>query len=453
MKISRSLPLAAITFSLSLSGSASAGDWPYFAGPDRLATSSETGLALKWGDDADAAPPVVWSLDLNEGFGGAAIVGDEAFFLDRILGETDQLRCVSLKDGSDLWKFEFTHAGRLSHPGSRGVPTVEGDAVYFTSGMSHVHRINRKTHEADWTVNISEKYNSESPKWGWAQSPLVIGDILIAAAMGPEVGLVGLDKKTGEEVWTSEQIGHSHSSPTILTLDGIEQVLFVSRSFEGADGSVISVDPQTGATLWKTDAYYNSIPIPFATKIDEQRVYMTGGYGCGSCMLKVARGGEGDGWQVSKLWESEIGTQMQAPFLIDDHLYFLKNENANHKGEARKTGGLACMDLDGNIVWNTGDDPFMGRGGSLLADGKLIVQDGETGYLRVFEVSPDAKGPKQMAFADVFDKKAEVDAQIAKQEGKKTIKLPDFRFWSPLALSEGRLIMRGQTMMRCLDLR
>ena len=443
MKISRLLSLVTVTVSFSISATVVAGDWPHFAGPYRLATSSETGLNLEWGDDAGAAPAVQWSLDLNEGFGGAAIVGDEVFFLDRILGETDQLRCVSLKDGSDLWKFEFTHEGRLSHPGSRGVPTVEEDAVYFTSGMSHVHRINRKTHEADWTVNISEKYNADSPKWGWAQSPLVIGDIVIAAAMGPEVGLVGLDKKTGAEVWTTEQIGHSHSSPTILTLGGVEQVLFVSRSFEGNDGSVISVDPRSGETLWHTDAYYNSIPIPFATRIDEQRVYMTGGYGCGSCMLKVTR--DGDKWSVTKLWEIEQGTQMQAPFLIDDHLYFLMNENANHKGEARKTGGLACMDLEGNIVWQTGDDPFMGRGGSLLVDGKLLVQDGETGYLRVFEVSP--KGPRQVGFADVFDKKAEVDEQIAKQEGRKTIKLPDFRFWSPLALSEGRLIMRGQTMM------
>lgn len=440
-----------LLLSFSNPGAAEADDWPYFAGPERLATSSETGLNLDWGDDANDAPKVLWSLELNEGFGGAAIVGDEVFFLDRILGETDQLRCVSLKDGSDLWKFEFTSAGRLPHPGSRGVPTVEDDAVYFTSGLSHVHRINRKTHQPDWTVNISEKYNAESPKWGWAQSPLVIGDILIAAAMGPEVGLVGLDKKTGEQIWTTEQIGHSHSSPTVLTLDGVEQVLFISRSFEGNDGTVISVDPKTGKKLWKTDAYFNSIPIPFATKVDEQRVYMTGGYDCGSCMLQVKH--EGDDWTVSKLWDIEQGTQMQAPFLIDDHLYFLMNENANHKGAARKTGGLACMDLDGNVVWNTGDDPFMGRGASLKVDGKILVQDGETGYLRVFEVSSDAKGPKQIAFADVFDKKAEVDAQIAKQEGKENIKLPDFRFWSPMALSDGHLIMRGQTTMKCLDLR
>lgn len=444
MKFHSILAAAAVTC-LPIPGAFSA-DWPYFSGPDRLATSSETGLKLSFGNKA---PPVLWSLDLNEGFGGAAIVGDEVFFLDRILGETDQLRAVSLKDGSNLWKFEFTSAGRLPHPGSRGVPTVEDDAVYFTSGLSHVHRVNRKTHKADWTVNISEKYNAESPKWGWAQSPLVIGDILIAAAMGPEVGLVGLNKKTGEEIWTSEQIGHSHSSPTILTLDGVEQVLFVSRSFDEDAGTVISVDPKTGKTLWKTDQYFNKIPIPFATKIDDGRVYMTGGYDCGSCMLKISHN-KGE-WKVDKLWEIIEGTQMHPPFLIGEHLYFLMNENSNHKGEARKKGGLACMDLDGKVVWHTGADPFMGRGGSMLVDGKILVQDGETGYLRIFEVNP--KGPKEVAFADVFEKKAEVDEQIAKQEGKKTIKLPDFKFWSPMALSEGRLIMRGQTKMKCLDLR
>ena len=109
------------------------------------------------------------------------------------------------------------------------------------------------------------------------------------------------------------------------------------------------------------------------------------------------------------------------------------------------------MNLDGKILWNSGDDPFMGRGASLLADGKILVQDGETGYLRVIE--PATGGYKQVAEADIFGKREEVEERIAAQEGKKTIKLPDYRLWSPMALSNGRLIMRGQNQMKCLDLR
>jgi hypothetical protein len=68
-------------------------------------------------------------------------------------------------------------------------------------------------------------------------------------------------------------------------------------------------------------------------------------------------------------------------------------------------------------------------------------------------VKPSPEGYNEVALYDSFGKKAEVDAQIAKQEGRKTIKVPDFKFWSPMALSNGRLIVRGQDRMICLDLR
>jgi hypothetical protein len=31
--------------------------------------------------------------------------------------------------------------------------------------------------------------------------------------------------------------------------------------------------------------------------------------------------------------------------------------------------------------------------------------------------------------------------------------MPDFKYWSPMALSDGRLVMRGQDVLKCLDLR
>ncbi|MDC0252513.1 PQQ-like beta-propeller repeat protein [bacterium] len=178
-----------------LSFSASADDWPNFQGPDRLGISSETGLNLKWGDNQ---PPVLWEKELNEGFGGAAIVGDEVFLVDRDIGETDKLLSLSLKDGSENWSFSFDFPGKLSFHGSRGVPLVEDDAVYFISGFGQVFRINRETHKQDWMVPFREKYGVEegTPKWGWAQSPVVVGDILIVPAHGEKVGLVGLHKKT-----------------------------------------------------------------------------------------------------------------------------------------------------------------------------------------------------------------------------------------------------------------
>ena len=137
--------------------------------------------------------------------------------------------------------------------------------------------------------------------------------------------------------------------------------------------------------------------------------------------------------------------------MIGEHLYLLTNENDNHNGAARKTGGLMCLDLAGKTIWQTGAEPYMGRGNMIFVDGHLLIQDGEVGYLRSVKPSPD--GYKEVAITDVFGKKTEVDEQIAKQAGKEVIKMPDFKYWSPMALADGRLMMRGQDKLKCLDLR
>ena len=427
-----------------------AGDWANFQGPHRIGISDETELNL---DGWEKNPPkLLWEKELNEGFGGAAIVGDEVFLVDRDFEERDKLLCLSLKDGAEKWSFSFDFPGKLSFHGSRGVPLIEEDAVYFISGFGQVFRINRETHEADWMVPMREKYEVEvgTPKWGWAQSPVVVGDILIVPAMSETVGLVGFDKKTGKVLWETSPFGDSHSTPVVMNLQGVEQCVFIAtkRDGDGGVGTTISVDPQSGDVLWSTDLYFNKIPIPFPTKVTEELVFLTGGYGNGSCMVRVEK--DGSAWGVEKVFDMEQGTQVHPPFVIDEHIYFLANENANHKGEARKTGGLMCMDFDGTIKWHTGDQPFMGRGNMILVDGHLLIQDGEVGYLRVVKPSPE--GYQEVGFFDAFGKKPEVDEQIAKQEGRDVIKMPDFKFWSPMALSRGHLIVRGQDTLKCLDL-
>lgn len=428
-----------------------AADWPNFQGPGRDGRSVETGLKLSgWKVDA---PPVVWEKSLNEGFGGAAIVGGEVFLLDRRDDTSDVLLCLSLEDGKEKWSYSYEFPGKLPYPGSRGVPLVEDDAVYFIGGFGQVFRVNRSSHQADWVVSLQEQYQAAPPKWGWAQSVVKSGNVLVIPAMAPEVGLVGLDAKTGKELWRTGGFGDSHSTPTILRLHGVEQAVFVATKRDGGNnlGTTISVAPATGKVLWKTDAYFNKIPIPFPTKVTEDLVFLTGGYGDGSCMVRVTKGG--DDWKVEKVFALKQGTQIHPPFVIGEHLYLLANENDNHNGVARKTGGLMCLDFDGRTIWQTGDSPFMGRGNMILVDGHLLIQDGEVGYLRA--VKPSPKGYEEVAITDVFGKKAEVDADVAKQvaAGRETLKMPDFKYWSPMALSDGRLVMRGQDALKCLDLR
>jgi outer membrane protein assembly factor BamB len=422
----RTLLLLSLTTALS-----AADDWPRFLGGSRNATSTETGLLKSF---PKTGPKVLWTADLEGGFGGAAVSGDEVFLGDRVEQEKDMLLCLDFKTGKEKWRYESPSEGEPSYPGSRSVPTVEADAVYFLGSFGEVFRINRKTGKADWKIKLSERYpDAHTPKWGYAQCTFIVDDVLIVMPFGEKTGMAGWDKKTGKELWRTSAIGDTHSSPMIANFGGVPQVILLTAK---ETGGLHSFDPKTGKKLWFSDLYQNRIPITVPVQIDDKRLFASGGYDGGSKMLSLTRVGEK--FEVKELWSTQKGTQVHPPIVIDNHLYFLANENSNHKSRIRRAkGGLVCFTLDGKELWSTGNDPFMGRGASLYADGKLIIQDGENGILRLVDPSPE--GFKLLAEANVF----KTDPESRK----------DLRYWSPLALANGRLLMRGQSKLLCLDLR
>lgn len=413
-----------------LTGTMSANDWPQFLGPSRNATSTETGLVRTF---PKGGPKVLWSAELEGGFGGAAVSGDEVFLGDRVEQEKDMLLCLDFNTGKEKWRYQSASEGEPSYPGSRSVPTVEKDAVFFLGSFGEVFRINRQTGKADWKIKLSERYpDAQTPKWGYAQCTLVVGDVLIVMPFGEKTGMAGWDKKTGKELWRTPGIGDTHSSPVVANFGGIEQVILLTAK---ETGGLHSFDPKTGKKLWFTDLYQNRIPITVPVQIDDKRLFASGGYDGGSKMLSVVK--SGDSFEVKELWSTKKGTQVHPPLVVDKHLYFLANENSNHKGRPRREkGGLVCYTLDGKELWSTGNSRFMGRGASLFADGMLIIQDGENGTLRLVDPSP--KEFKLLAEANVFG----TDPESRK----------DLRYWSPMALANGRLLMRGQGKLLCLDL-
>ncbi len=412
---------------LVVAGDAFAEDWPKFGGPRGDNTSLESGLVRAFPKDG---PTVLWSTELGEGYGGAAVAGDEVYVLDR--GDNqDVLRCFDLKDGRELWTFEYEAPGRLNFPGSRGVPWVGDEYLYTIGGFGHVHCIDRKAHDCVWSVNLKDEYQGEMPQWGWSQSPILHEDVIIAAPLGDEAGLVALDAESGKEVWRTEGLGTTHSSPVLVDIAGVPQVLFIT--FKGDKGMLSSFAAKDGKLLWRSHDYVNSIPIPYPVKVDDQRVFVTGGYKSGSVMLEVKNSGEKFG--VKLLTRIPRGSQIHLPIRVKDHLYFLANENETDHRTKQKEGGLMCMALDGSEVWRTGDSPYFGRGNMLHADGMLILQDGSSGHLRLLEPRPE--GFKLLAEANIFESK----------DGR------DQKMWAPMALSGGRLLMRSQNTMKCVELK
>jgi len=406
--------------------SAPAADWPQFMGPNRDGASPETGLAKTW---PSGGPKVLWTLPLGQGYASPSVRDAEVYLLDRVEQKQDVLRCLGLNDGKELWNFAYDAPGEVSHDGSRTAPTIDEKCVYTVGAMGHFYCVDRNTHKPLWNKNLVADFGAEKPGWGVVQSPSLYKDLAIVSVMAKEGCIVVAFKKdTGDIAWKSEVLGLlGYSTPVVCKLAGVDQVVMVAACKKGGGnpGKVAGLNPDTGATLWTYDGFQCFIPIPYATPLPDDRLFITGGYGAGSCMIQVK---PQDGkFAVKELFKTgECGSQIQQPLFYKDYLYI--NSNSNERED-----GMMCMALDGTIKWKTKDSWFtttFERGPLLLADGLIYNLDGKKGVLYLVDPSPDG-------FKEIAD---------VKLLGGKEI-------WSPMALSQGKLLVRSQSELKCLDVK
>jgi len=205
-------------------------------------------------------------------------------------------------------------------------------------------------------------------------------------------------------------------------------------------GKLTGLDPETGAVLWTADAQgATSIVAPL--RIDDHRLVLT----ASSTVLFDLAAGTG-GIEATSAFKAPAGSSLHLPMLHDGHLFLIAGGGMMDGGFGGRggraagrgaTGRLVCLDLEGNETWRSGADTAgYGTGNVLLADGALYIQDGYTGALRVVEAS--AEGYHLLAEADLFGGK---DAR------------GDQQCWAPMALSDGRLLLRSQEELKCVDLR
>lgn len=402
-------------------------DWPQFLGPNRDATSPETGLLRTWPNEG---PKVVWTTAVGEGFGAPSIVDNVVYVLDRKEEKTDVLRAISLANGSDLWSYSYDAPGSVSHTGSRTPPTVDDQHIYTVGMMGHLTCVDRATHKPLWQKNLMEEFKMELPQWGFSQSPVLYKNLVIIAVQAPDTFAVAFDRATGAVVWKSPPMGLAgYVSPLVTTLAGVEQVVVLSASSRdgSSQGATAGLSLADGSVLWKYEGWQCFIPIPNPTPMPGDKLFITGGYGSGSAIIQIKKNGEAlEAVEVAKIDDKECGSQIQQPIVYQDHLYVNSNSN-------ERINGMSCLDLNGKVLWRTKDNdeyPDFERGSFILADGLFIALDGKNGKLHLVEPSP--AGFKQLAHAQVL-------------EGSK--------MWAPLALSGGKLVVRSQDTMKCLDLK
>jgi outer membrane protein assembly factor BamB len=391
-------------------------DWPQFRGAGRDNISTETGLLRSWPAEG---PRELWRLQVGQGYSAAAIVDGVVYFNDYDESKAEwQVRAVSLADGSEVWTFGESRRIRPNHGITRTVPAVDGERVFALDPKTVLHALDAATGEELWRKNLVQEYGAKIPPWYNGQCPLLDGDRLIIAPGGSAL-VVALAVSSGEEIWRTpnpESWPMSHASLMPATLAGTKQYLY-NNLF-----GTLAVAAADGRLLWHFPFKFNVAVAPSPLPLAGDRVFITAGYDAGGAILQVT--GTGDDLEVQQvvavtpdIWNSEIHT----PIVYDGHLF----------GVGRHKRGLfSCLTSAGEVVWTSEGQASFEQGSYLLADGMFFVLEGKTGMLRLVEARTD----KYVELAR---------AQI----------LGGHDVWGPMALSDGKLVLRDMRQMVCLDVR
>jgi outer membrane protein assembly factor BamB len=231
-----------------------ADDWPEIGGVGRLNVWNETGILEKFPAEG---LKVRWRTPIKAGYAGPAVAGGKVFILDyeetRRPNGTERAMALDEKTGKILWTQEWTaNYGGIQWPvGPRATPTVDGDRVYVLGADGKLFCLNVDTGAIIWKVDYARDYKADRLKWGFdwgfASSPIVDGDRLIALVGGqPDALVVAFNKTTGKEIWRALTADGDLGvgQPIITTAGGVRQLII------WYPGAVASLDPATGKTYW-----------------------------------------------------------------------------------------------------------------------------------------------------------------------------------------------------------
>lgn len=442
-------------------------DWPCFLGLTHDGISRETGLLDVWPAEG---PPLVWEADVGTGYSAPSILGNRLVLHHR-QGGNEVIECFDAQTGDSLWNqsypSDFVDPYGYNN-GPRCSPILTADRCYTLGAEGKLTCVQLASGDIVWQRDLLNDFNVPEGFFGVGATPILEGDRLIVLVGGqPNSGVVAFSTSNGETLWesvgqetwdgvetgwssepnyewTGDEMVVSYSSPIAATIHGKRHILCLMRQ------GLVSVDPADGSEhfkFWFTSRSYESVNAARPVVVDDT-VMISAAYLVGSACLRIGEDGGIDEvvWQDSRNLLTHWST---AHYLDGCYLGF----SGRHENE----GTLTCIDAStGEVKWRTSgwenEDnlrqrptgeiydaitgetlsawPFYGRGSAILADGKFIVL-GERGTLALVE-------------ADTSEWKEISRCQAPRMH---------YPAWTAPVLSRGRLYLRCEDALVCLDLR
>lgn len=447
--LTRSLAVAALAALACLRGSGA--DWPAFLGPHGIGTSDETGLLDRI---PPKGPPILWDRAIGTGYSAPSVRGGRLVLHHR-QGNDEIVESLDAATGKSEWRYAAPTTYRDPYgynDGPRCTPLLTADRVFTFGAEGRLTALDRATGTRVWERETARDFEVPEAFFGVGSTPLLEGERLIVMVGGqPNAGVVAFHPATGATLW--QNIGEtnwhgqpmrgwpgepivrwqrwekqaSYASPVGATFHGRRHVLCLMRQ------GLVSINPTNGAhqfSFWFRARVNESVnaanPVVHGDLILISAAY----YRVGSVLLRVRPDGEG----VDEVWR---GTSMEAhwstPLLIDGRLYGFGGRN-------EPDAVLRCVEFaTGRMLWereerwaprSSRQPAVFGRGSMIAADGRLVAL-GEGGLLGLFRPSPTA----------------------CEELGRWQVPSLAYPCWAAPVLADGRLYLRSEDRLVCLDLR
>jgi outer membrane protein assembly factor BamB len=351
---------------------AQSSSWPQWGGPQRNFMIEVKGLATSWPADG---PKRLWFRELGEGHSSILADGGRLYTM---YSKGDQEFVVSLDaaTGKTIWEkgnaAPTTGLAMENGAGPHSTPLVAGDLLFTVGVIGKMQAFDKKSGNVVWTHDLYREYGGSKMGRGYSCSPLAFKNTVIVTVGGAGQALMAFDQKTGAVAWKKQDFSLSPSTPTIINVDGQDQLVIVLADH------IVGLNPNNGDLLWShphnCDWGLNiSLPVWGPGNI----LVVSSAYSGGSRALQLNQ--QGGKTAVKELWASR---RMRVHHTTMIRLGDLLFGSSGDFGPAPMT----AVDVrTGNTVWQDRSFP---KANFVYADGKVVLLD-EDGVLALVMLSPE----------------------------------------------------------------
>jgi outer membrane protein assembly factor BamB len=410
--------LRSLTVLALLAGLLPAEEWPQWLGPRRDGTSTEK--VAPWKNP----PKSLWKQPVGAGHSSPIVADGKVFLHTQVNGkDQEQVAAHDAATGKQLWAKTYDrgklHQGFIKQfgTGPRATPTYHQGKLYTNGVTGMLICWDAKDGKKLWSVDTSKDFSPPPLRFGVSCSPLIEGEKVLINVGAKGASIVAFNKDTGKVIWRSLDDPPSYSSPIAFGQGKVRQLVFLTE--EG----LVSVEPASGKQFWR-------VPLKDILSESSTTPVKSGDWLLGSSVtfgsLGVKLSTKDGKPAATRQWmKSALTCWFSTPVPISpDHIYMVNGVMSLLKPP---TSTLRCVEIKtGKVLWSKPDVARYHAALLKTGDGKLLMLD-DLGHLSLLQ--PDPKAYKALS--------------------QSTVCGPT---WAHPALSSGRLYLRDNNNLICLDL-